>query len=295
MRIPLVLGASGLIGRRLMSEFGPQNAVGTFEKKKYPGGARFSASKDSIDRILDAYPKIGTAYLLLAESRIDVCAREYARASAINVTAMKSIIDALFARQILPVFYSSDMVFDGRGGPYNEESKAVPIVTYGQMKLEIENYLKEKKIPHLTIRLSKVISSDIGINSLLTEWRDAVRSNNLILCAEDQAFCPIDLEDVVQGSLELVGQEARGTFHLAGPAGVLRSQLFRRWVSQNLRYDASFSPRVEFCKLNEIPGFEEARPIDSRLDISKMIQETNFRPRDWQSVVDGFTRACYSK
>ena len=47
---------------------------------------------------------------------------------------------------------STDYVFDGKAGQYNENSSVNPINVYGRTKLEAENFLKENSKDSLIIR-----------------------------------------------------------------------------------------------------------------------------------------------
>ena len=59
---------------------------------------------------------------------------------------MKKLIRKLISLKIYFIIFSSEYVFDGCKGNYTEKSKTKSNMIYGKHKIEIENYIREKKI-----------------------------------------------------------------------------------------------------------------------------------------------------
>ena len=171
----LVLGASGFVGRRLLRALGPEKAIGTWCSAPLPGAVRFDALTDDIGTLLDEHGPFRRGYILMAESRIDRCAGAPERTYALNVESVRRVIDALHDRDILPVFASTDCVFDGARGGYVEADAANPILTYGRHKRDVERHLEACGLPYVVARLSKVVDADPAGSGMLGEWIRGIR------------------------------------------------------------------------------------------------------------------------
>ena len=118
----LILGASGFIGAHLYAALGPARAVATYHKTPVPGALHFDATRMRLrDSILGGTHNFTHAFLLHGVTNIDQCARDPDLAYAVNVTGHKRVIDDLLAAHIVPVFASSDAVFDGTHGLWTED------------------------------------------------------------------------------------------------------------------------------------------------------------------------------
>ena len=89
-------------------------------------------------------------YLIISHGiniNLDKTKKNYKKSYFINVYKTKKIIDYCFNKKIIPVYISSDGVFDGLKGNYKETDLKNPIHSYGKIKNEVEKYIiKSKKI-----------------------------------------------------------------------------------------------------------------------------------------------------
>lgn len=288
----LVLGASGFVGRHLLRALGPERAVGTFLSTARPGAFRFDALTDDIASLLDRTGPFRTAYILMAESRIDRCAAQPDRSHALNVAGVCRVIDALQERAILPVFASTDCVFDGRRGNYAESDAAAPILTYGRQKRLVERYLEASGAPYVVARLSKVVDADPAGGGMLGEWIRAIREGKPSRCAADQRFSAIDARDVARALAALGKGVSSGVYHLGGPRAWDRAGLFEALVEAIRRY-ADVAPNMERCRIDDFPGFLERRPLDISMNSNKLARATGIEAREIAETCAEIARAAY--
>lgn len=288
----LVLGASGFVGRHLLGELGSGKALGTFHNAPLAGAIRFDALNDDIRPLLDEYGPFRRAYILLAESRIDRCAAAPAATYSLNVECVKRAINALHGRNILPVFASTDCVFDGLRGAYAETDAANPILTYGRQKREVERYLESSGAPFIIARLSKVVDSDPAGSGMLGEWVRAIRDGKESVCAVDQQFSPIDAPDVCRALIALGGGAPSGVYHVGGPRPWSRARLFEALV-EAIRRHATVTPVMRRCGINDLPGFLERRPLDISMCSDRLEQSVGIKPRDLVETCAAIARAAY--
>src|SRR5258707_15890905 len=92
----LIIGASGFIGSHLYSALGSDRAIATYNTRPIPGGIHFDpATMRLSETVLQDAPGLSHAFLLLAMSNIDECARNPELAYKINVESLQRVIDEL--------------------------------------------------------------------------------------------------------------------------------------------------------------------------------------------------------
>lgn len=275
----LVIGATGTLGRHLVAA-GRQRGFEVYAtaRQAAPGRLRFCLPDDDANAFLDRLPTPpAAAFVCAAESGIDRCRQDPA-SEAINVAATLRLFAALTERGILPVFYSSDLVFSGRPGEaadgYREGDPCHPGTAYGRQKQQAEEALRQLGDEHLIFRLSKLYSTDGDDRSPLAQWQQALAGRQVIRCATDQWLTPTWAGDVAEVSLRLLVAGHRGTFHVAAPDSFTRHELASKLVVQ-WRGDPAL---IEACSIDEF-RFAEPRPPDNRLNTDKLRTLINHRFR----------------
>lgn len=281
----LILGASGFVGARLYSYLGAQNAVATYHSnsEKVPGGVFFdAATMDICESVLNRYDELTHAFVFLGITNIDACARDPSGTARVNVRGVCAVIDGLLDRGIVPIFSSSDAVFDGTRGMLTEDDLVNPVLTYGMQKVEVERYLQSKKGKWIITRFAKVVGSVPGYLDMLAEWMTKLERGEEIRCAYDQVLSPVDVNDVVYGLLRLIEVGLEGVFHISGPRALTRLELLQVVLRESSPYLAS-NAQVIPCRLNEI-DFVEPRPLDCSMSSTKLFRATGFHCKDVETV-----------
>ena len=134
----IIVGASGLIGSRLAQAAGARGVtvIGTYFERPVPGMTRFDL-RDG--RVLDIVPDLGpgdAVYLLSAEVAPDRVLADPDGSRRLNVRAAIGCLDDVLGVGAKAFFLSTEYVFDGRSGPYDEDDEPRPLSVYGISKLE---------------------------------------------------------------------------------------------------------------------------------------------------------------
>ena len=265
----LIIGASGFIGARLLSLLGPDNAVATYRNRPVAGGVVFDAVKMRLaDTVLKRHKGLTHAFVLHGITNIDACARDPQGTARVNVVSVCAVIDDLIDHGIMPVFASSDAVFDGSRGMWTEEDPVNPILTYGRHKAQVERYLQEKSSPWLVMRLAKVAGAEPGQADILSDWMDKLESGAEIHCARDQVFSPLGVDDAVAAMLGLAEGGHSGIFHVCGPRPVTRLQLLQMLIEEAGKY-RELRARITLCSIRDFE-FAEPRPFDLSMSPLKL-------------------------
>jgi dTDP-4-dehydrorhamnose reductase len=183
-------------------------------------------------------------------------------ARRLNVDATALL--AGLAADIPFIFFSSDLVFDGRKGNYAETDAVNPIHLYGEMKAAAEQIVLRNP-RHTVVRtsLNGGISraGNRGFNENLRLAWQAGQGMNLFT---DEFRCPIFAGETSRAVWEMVNQRRTGLFHVAGAEKLSRWQIGRliaaRWPQLN--------PKITTGLAANCPG--PPRALDTSLNITKV-------------------------
>jgi dTDP-4-dehydrorhamnose reductase len=286
----IVIGASGLIGRRFLHAFGTQLAIGTYRARAFKGGYRFDMATDRIETLLDSLKGSFTHALVLgAMADIDACATDPIGTAHVNVEGVIRTIAGLRSRAIIPIFASSDGVYDGSHGAWREDDPAFPMLTYGRQKLEVERYLATGSGSWVGLRLAKVLDAELDDQGVLGPWIKQLAGGQRIRCATDQRFTPIAVDDVVTAIRGLAEVGASGLFNVGGPESLTRIDLLEKLVAA-VANERAIAPNIDRCSIRDFP-LAEARPFDTSMSIAKLQSVLRFDAESLDSLCRRAARA----
>ncbi len=283
----LVLGGSGFIGRHLRAslagQMGEDRVVATYNGTPFPGGLRFDARAGNLAEVVPDLETFSHAVILLANAYPDDCAKNPEASRALNVTALKAIIDQLAESGVCPVFASTEVVFDGQKGGYVESDAVNPILLYGKQKAEIEEYLGSRVPGALILRIANVYGSDPAGSGVIAGWHGTVAGGaKTVRCARDYIASPIHVEDVAEAMIRLMERECHGLYHIAGPQPLSRQAMFETLLEE-MRRSGPVDLEVISCSIDDFPT-EERRPRDISMAVEKLVAETGLTPRVLKSA-----------
>ena len=168
------------------------------------------------------------------------------------------------AAEISFVFFSTDLVFDGRKGDYTETDAPNPLNLYGETKLAAETAVL-KNPSHLVIRTSINGGVSRSGNRAFNEQlrRSFQQTGPGMTLFRDEFRCPIPAVETARAVWELAGKNCAGLYHVAGAEKLSRLELgallVKRWPEA--------TATIKSGSARDFPG--PARALDTSLDISK--------------------------
>jgi dTDP-4-dehydrorhamnose reductase len=227
-----------------------------------------------------------------AHTAVDKAEAEPELARAINATAPAVVAREAADLGACLVHYSTDYVFDGSGSHARDESAPTgPLSVYGRTKLEGEERVRASGCQHLILRTSWVYAARGG-NFARTMLRLAAERDELKVIA-DQVGAPTGadlLADVTTlGLRSLLAQPSlSGTYHCVA-GGQTNWHAYARFVIEWARQRGHLV-KVPADRIQPIPTSAyptpAARPLNSRLDTTKLQQALNIHLPDWQHGVE---------
>lgn len=263
----LLIGSSGLLGRHLAASLAGRGVVLTAHHDARPG-ARFLDVRDR-DAVVSTMRDVRPDVILLAaaEPHVERCEREPADTRRVNVDAAAVIAAEAERGGSLLVTFSSDYVFDGTAGPYDESAPVAPLNEYGRQKVALERIAAGVR-RHLIVRTSGLYGWETGRKNLVCQVVDRLRTGGVVDIAADQLITPTYAPDIAAAITRLVDSGAHGVYHVAGPKVMTR-------LAWALLIAETFGLPVELIRARhtEELGLLAPRPRRAGLDTSKLTLE----------------------
>jgi dTDP-4-dehydrorhamnose reductase len=258
-RIAWITGAGGLIGSHLVRSAGqyatPWQVVGL---------NRAQLELTDRDAVCRRFEEERPALIVhcAAISRSTTCETEPELARRINVEVTTQLAE--LARAIPLVFFSTDLVFDGRQGNYRESDPPNPMGVYAQTKAAAESIVLANP-RHTVIRTSLNAGlSPTGDRAFNEEMRRAWEAGRTLRLFTDEFRCPIPAVITARAVWELALRDQPGLYHLAGSERLSRWEI-GRLIAQRC---SQLEPRLEPGSLEDYCG--APRPPDTSLDCSRI-------------------------
>jgi len=180
----------------------------------------------------------------------------------VNVEVTKLLAELAAEAQF--VFFSTDLVFDGRKGNYVETDAPNPLHVYGETKVAAEKIVLENA-RHLVVRTSLNIgASRAGNRGFNEQLRVALQAAQGMALFTDEFRCPISAAETARAVWELADKRCAGLFHVAGAEKLSRWQIGRLL----LKRQPELAAKIEPGSIKNSPG--PPRAPDASLNISKV-------------------------
>jgi len=199
----------------------------------------------------------------------------------INAEGTAYIAEAAKAVDAKMVYISTDYVFDGQGErPWQPDDKNyAPLNYYGQTKLEGELAVAENLDKFFIVRIAWVFGLN-GKNFIKT-MINVGKTHDTIRVVDDQIGTPTYTKDLARLLVDMVETDKYGYYHATNEGGYIS------WadLAEEAYRAAGMDVRVDRVTTAEYGLSVAARPYNSRLDKSKLV-ENGFQPLpDWKDAV----------
>jgi len=276
----LVIGANGMLGQRVIRFFSPRENTQllgcSFEPAPCFNNVDYKScdvsKRDAIkDIVLDFYPD----YIInsAAFTNVDQCETERETAWKINVKGVEYLAEASRVIDAHLVHISTDYVFDGTKGPYDERAKPNPLGYYGRTKLASENVLKISGAYYTVLR-TNVLYGIARNRPDFVRWVVAsLKKGSPIRIVTDQINNPTYLDDLVQAIDKVLEYKKYGIYNIGGREFISRYDFTLR-IADYFNLDKSLITPITTAELNQ----PAKRPLHSGLITIKAESELEFKP-----------------
>src|SRR5215831_4407302 len=224
----LVTGANGLLGQYLIKQLLEKGfhviATGKGNSRlPFTGSSSYSYYSTDITVPLQVQEVIRneTPEVIVhaaAMTQIDECEQNHSQCELINVHGTAHLLTEAESSCKHFIYISTDFVFDGESGNYQEEDELKPISWYGFTKMQAEAMVQTSELPWTIIRTCLVYGNTIdGTRKNIITWvKESLEQGKHIKVVSDQWRTPTWVEDLAKGIILIIEKNACGVYHLSG-------------------------------------------------------------------------------
>ena len=280
----LIIGGSGYLGSNLKRILKHKKLLSTHNLNSNKDSIYFDLLNSDISDVLLNYPNISTIIILGGVVKFSKINENLLLAYDVNVLATKKLLKKIKDKNIFPIYFSSESVFDGLKGNYIEEDKPNPTFEYARHKYEIEKFILENFSKYQILRLSKVFDSNLSGNTLIVNWVNQIKNKENIFCANNNIFTPIHLDDLCKILKILISNLYTGIFHLSSQLAFNRKEMLEMLI-RRISTKSDCNVKIKYQSLNSFKGTED-QPLNTSLNPNKLIQITGITPKSYEYWLD---------
>ena len=292
MKKVLITGANGLLGQKLVYGLKSRNDIELLatgmgqnrliDQTNYSFQSLDITNETEVNQTLKQF----SPHVIIncaAMTNVDACELNQKQCWDVNVNGVKHLANAVAKLGTHFIHLSTDFVFDGEDGPYNENDMPNPLHHYAKSKLESEKIVRENCANWSIARTIIIygITDNMSRSNLVLWAKDEIEKGNTINVVNDQFRSPTLAEDLATGCISIMDKNAYGLFHLSGPTSYSILEMVYM-VAEFYNLDKSLINPVSSQSLNQ----PAKRPLLTGFDISKAKKELNFNPVDFLAGIE---------
>jgi dTDP-4-dehydrorhamnose reductase len=274
----LITGASGLLGTKLCEIALRKNheIYSAYSQHKPLYGTPVELNilnRKAEQRTLDKIKPDAVVHAA-ALTDVDKCELEKELAWKTNVEATNNLARLCKERDVFLVYVSTDYVFDGEKGMYEETDKPASINYYGFTKLKGEEAV-EALDNHCIARGSVIYGSTpaTGKTNFALWLLDKLERKEEAKIVTDQWNSPTLNVNMAEMIVETLEKRTNGIFHLAGATRLSRYE-FAEQIAKTYNLDTKYITPVQSKHIQWVAR----RPRDSSLNVKRAVQTLMNKP-----------------
>lgn len=282
----LVTGANGLLGQHLIRQLVDEGKFVIHAAGKGPSRLSYGEKNGVTYHQLDItnfkksqqlVEKISPHILIHAAAitQPNDCATDKTTCWKTNVGATRTLLKAAQKAKSYFIYISSDFVFDGKEGPYDETATPNPINDYGESKLLAEEMVAMSGLHWAIVRTVLVYGGKVpGGRPNFIQWvKEKLSAGESIQVVDDQLRTPTYVEDLAKGILLVLMKHAKGVYHISGKEMCTPYQLAVT-VADILQLNTAQITPVTAATFRE----PAKRPLKTGFIITKAVKELGYVP-----------------
>lgn len=287
----LITGSNGLLGQKIVKlclKYGIQflaTSKGENRNPDCPSSNYFAldiTNKLEINGVFEAfYPThvIHTA----AITNVDQCENDKDLCTDVNINATGYLFDVTQRFFAHFQFISTDFVFDGEKGMYQETDEVNPLSFYAKSKVEAENLLLKSEYKNWSILRTIIVfgeGNNLSRSNIVLWVKDSLSKAQNINVVNDQFRTPTWAEDLAWACLRVCEKSKTGIYHISGKD--YNSMLgFAREVATFYKLDESLITEISSASLNQ----PAKRPPNTGFNLSKAEKELGYKPKSFSECL----------
>lgn len=270
----LIIGASGLVGSNCLSFLRKQEGFeveGTYFSFQLEGLHYFDTLNPENHENFDIKRYRPTHILHAgALTHVDYCESHEEESYLKTVQSTKNILKLAEKLASKVIYISTDYVFDGVAGPYDEEAQVNPLSIYAKHKLEAEILVRNQSPQNLILRVTNVYGDEVRNKNFVARlWEMGTNNEAATLnLPVDQYATPVNAADVAKALFLLIKDTKSGIYNIASTDFINRVQLAQKVMTHF--QDAQVNIIAKHTSELDQPAL---RPLQGGLKSSKFLTE----------------------
>jgi dTDP-4-dehydrorhamnose reductase len=296
MKKILITGTNGLLGQKLVYRMAGRADIDLVATAR--GGNRllltegyryYDADVTDYEEIIAVINKEKPDCIIhtAAMTNVDACESQQQECRAANVDAVQNLCIQAQQHNIHLVHVSTDFIFDGKNGPYDETATPNPLSFYGQSKLDAEKAVMKLSTPWAILRTVLVygITDNMSRSNIVLWVKNNLEAGKTIRVVDDQFRTPTFAEDLAQGCELAALQGATGIYNISGADFMSIYDLAVR-VADHYKLDKNLIERSTSEGISQ----PAKRPLRTGFIIDKAVKELGYRPTPFEESLDEMDR-----
>jgi dTDP-4-dehydrorhamnose reductase len=295
MKRVLITGSNGLLGQKLVNLLNGRPAVEMIAisrgYNRNPGREGYEyydvditdfKELEKIVRDFKPTDIINSA----AMTQVDQCETDKEACDLINHIAVKELLRMSKPLDTRMIHVSTDFIFDGESGPYDENAVANPLSWYGRSKLLAEQEVL-KEGDHAIARTVLVFGYVPGLSrtNIVLWLKESLENGKTVNVVEDQFRTPTFAEDLADGIARILMKDKTGIFNISGFELMSIRELAEK-VADYWKLDKSLINPILTSSLNQ----PAPRPPKTGFIILKAETELGYKPHKFEDALSQIDR-----
>jgi dTDP-4-dehydrorhamnose reductase len=284
----LITGSNGLLGQKLTDYYKNREGVQLIATAR--GADRYTdqtgytyhsldiTDKHQVETVITIH-KPDVVINTAAMTNVDACETDHAGCDALNVEAVRYLVETCNRNKVHFIHISTDFIFDGTHGPLNESEKPNPLSYYGHSKLKAEKIVMDHCHSWTILRTVLVygVVNDMSRSNIVLWAKNSLEQGKTINVVSDQFRTPTLAEDLAQGCVLAADKRAQGVYNISG-------RDFMSVFDLVYRVAAYFKLDKSLLNISTSEGIKQPakRPPITGFDVSKAIDELGYKPLSFE-------------
>lgn len=210
-----------------------------------------------------------------AITSVDACELDKKSCDDLNVKLVKTLAEYAKQENAYILQLSTDFVFDGINGTYQEDSPTAPLNEYGASKLASEAILEQANISYSVLRTILIygVPKSTSRSNILTWAKNMLSEKKNINVVNDQWRSPTFIKDLAHACKLAIDRQPQGILHISGGENLSISE-FIYAVADFWELDTSFITEICAKDLNQ----DKNRPRKTSFILDKAHRQLDYIP-----------------
>jgi dTDP-4-dehydrorhamnose reductase len=281
----LATGASGLLGSKIVKITRESYKLIPLYSSKPLNSNSLKLDITEREQVFSLFKKVKPDIVIHAasETNVDKCETEKEHAWKVNVDGTRNIAHACNKAEAKLIYISTDYVFDGEKGNYQEHDKPNPINYYGFTKLEGEKQVINTCKNYVILRTSVLYGWHPWKQNFATWIINQLKQNKEITVVENHYNSPTLADNLAKITIEVVQKDLQGLYHASGSERISRYQ-FAKQIAKTFNLDSNL---IKPIKMDQLTAWIAKRPKDSSLNTEKIQKQLKTKPLN---ITEGLKR-----